>query len=742
MSAWFPHTALALLLAGGVLAQETLPPVEELIRDLENGGTRERREAARLLSQRGEAAAPAVEALSGALEDDDTQVWFHSVTALSRIGPRALPALPALLDGMDSYRPGRANPRWYRSAHALGRMGPGAIERLRPALIHDNDGIRAGVAQALWWMGEEALPALPDLISLFGDEEEHVRRHAALAVGNIGEAALEPIRALLVRVETPILHAALTAVESMGHPAAPLAPDLVRLAAVSGIPGLAGDPTTGETTALALRALTGIGTESLERVIWPLFRHPAPRVQLALADAVLSRPPASAVPELIRLLEEPDRELRLRAATLLGRIGSEAAPAIPRLIRAIEEDPPHASPLADALVAMGPVAIDPLLARAASHDESIPSDHWVVDCLCRFGLPGLGPLQDGLASGPETARVAALHALGRMGRDARESLPEIERSLEADRPPVRAAALDALIRITPRPDEHRGAILRLLEDDSPEVLQVAVSAAGRLSAVDDPVLQRMSELLELPRTRKSALEALTGIGTRASGLEPGVSALLEEGDGEILTATLDCLGALGRVSDPTRERMLELARSGTDPVRHAALQALVRLDGDGERLLELFRQALESPHAGLRRVAITGLGRTSSDESEILEASQAALADPRPEVRLAAAVNLGRLEEKAVPATGPLLRLLSGPHDPSRYLAVLRDIPAHESQLDAYRSGLDDDSPVVRAFACERLGDLGDKSAAAIDRLRELSRRDTYSSVRREAREALQQITR
>ncbi len=730
--------AWALLGLPSLLAQEEAPPLAELIGQLQSPTTQVRRDAARELERLGSGAAPAAEALAGSLGDDDTQVWFHSVSALARIGPAALPALPALLEDLESYRPGRASPRWYRSAHALSRMGEAALEPLRQALAHENPGVRAGAAQALGWMEETALTALPGLLRLMEDSEEFVARQAALAVGGLGEAALPALEAGLEEPRPPA--PVLIAIEAMGEAAAPLAPRLARLAAAAGMAGLADREASGEDAALALRALDATGSEAIGPLIWPLMRHPSEAVRRALIDAALELPPERTVPKLSELLGNPDHVLRRRAADLLGRIGPPAASAVPLLVRMIEEDEASSAPLLDALVAMGPAAMDPILEHAAGDPRALQSGHWTASALGRFGIPGLERLRRALLEGGPELRMAALHAVGTMGRDGRPALKAIEAGLESEEPGIRAAALSTAVALSTDPDGYRTAVARLLEDESAEVRAAAARASALLSSVDQAILDRLEPLLAPPGTRLAALEALGRIGSPARGLAGPVSAHLDSEEDALLVAALDCLGALGEAPGESIGRIYQLCREAAQPVRHAALKCLERLGEEGEEIRDLFRLALGSGHEGLRQAGIAGLGRSGADPAEILEASLAGLSDPSAPVRLAAADNLGRLEELAVEATGPLLRQLSTGIDASRYMTALRSIPPHSSQLAVYREGLEDSSPAVRAFSCRRLGDLGDEAAPARQRLEELSRRDRYSSVRREAREALEQI--
>jgi HEAT repeat protein len=51
-----------------------------------------------------------------------------------------------------------------------------------------------------------------------------------------------------------------------------------------------------------------------------------------------------AVPDLIRLLDDPDERIRKAATRALGRIGPDAAAAVPALMRTLLEPRPDAQP--------------------------------------------------------------------------------------------------------------------------------------------------------------------------------------------------------------------------------------------------------------------------------------------------------------------------------------------------------------------------------------------------------------
>jgi hypothetical protein len=82
------------------------------------------------------------------------------------------------------------------------------------------------------------------------------------------------------------------------------------------------------------------GTSSAH--VSPLHTYPNWSMQDTVADS-LGRIGAPAVPDLIRSMNSPDPELRQRVASVLGRIGPDAALAVPELIRRLDDPDPRVS---------------------------------------------------------------------------------------------------------------------------------------------------------------------------------------------------------------------------------------------------------------------------------------------------------------------------------------------------------------------------------------------------------------
>lgn len=154
-----------------------------------------------------------------------------------------------------------------------------------------------------------------------------------------------------------------------------------------------------------------------------------------------------AVPFVVKLLGDPNNDIRLASVRALGRIGGiDAAKA---LLTALDADkaqvPPH--PVTMALLRIGAEAKDPLLAALVA--ERVTVRTIAAEVLGVLGLlPAVPYLEHRLAVDPHPAvRAGAAHALGRL--DMPSSVPVLARTLarEPDAE-VMTACCTALGRIT------------------------------------------------------------------------------------------------------------------------------------------------------------------------------------------------------------------------------------------------------------------------------------------------------
>ncbi len=100
--------------------------------------------------------------------------------AMITLGPIAKPALGELVRRLND----PSSP--YTVATVLGHIGPEALNPLLNALTNSSSEVREKAAGGLGWMGTNAQPAIPKLLTTLHDPVWHVRVGSAFALGKIG----------------------------------------------------------------------------------------------------------------------------------------------------------------------------------------------------------------------------------------------------------------------------------------------------------------------------------------------------------------------------------------------------------------------------------------------------------------------------------------------------------------------------------------------------------------------------
>lgn len=344
----------------------------------------------------------------------------------------------------------------------------------------------------------------------------------------------------------------------------------------------------------------------------------------------------SAIPELIRLLDDP--EGCVNAIHALRRL--EAREAAGPLIRLLShEDLLTCRNAADALGELRVAEALPELVRLARHaDGYVRLD--AAKAMKEIGREDAVPHLEPLLEDPEPGvRAMALSALAALG--ARESVPRIERRLADDRPDVRREAVSALHRLGAK--ETASSLVRLLGDDDPGVSLMAGETLVRWQARG--TAPGVAAFLRNPseRVRETALGTLAGLG--AAGEIPSVSRALKDPEASTRRAALRTLGWLG--ASARLPEIQEALRDADPSVREAAVAAAgdMRAREAAGRIAEL----LEDPDRSVRGRAARTLDLLGAAGS--VPGIVALLQDDAGEVRRAAAealCGLGRKE--GVPA--------------------------------------------------------------------------------------------
>jgi HEAT repeat protein len=206
----------------------------------------------------------------------------------------------------------------------------------------------------------------------------------------------------------------------------------------------------------AAEALIELGRPAVPALIEKLDDdNPELREAVLLIFAEMGPEAEEAVLPVVRRLgdqEEPEEEVRRTAARALGSIGPAAAPAVPALSEAMNNDAERVRwAAAAALAELGPRVEGTVAALVAALKHEDAKQRWIGG----YGLRNMGPgaagaipdLVQALADRSENVRYYAAITLGRIGPPARSALEELRGSLQDESENVRIAASEALEKI-------------------------------------------------------------------------------------------------------------------------------------------------------------------------------------------------------------------------------------------------------------------------------------------------------
>lgn len=609
--------------------------------------------------------------------------------------PGSAPAAPAAAEA-----PAAADAD--RGAHSAGAIGD-----LRQALADaTNEDGRVLAVDAIADLGQNALPALDDLVKAVGDENIRLRWHAVRAIGRIGEDAypvLPKLVALLKDADPIVVTQAAAAIREIraDEGNAALADDhtkayaeavdalsatlvnadpRVRRGSLKAIAALCPEP--GKLANLlddtlsdadpsvvmpALESLADLGVDAVPVLVESL-KHPKSRywATVALTEIGPAAAPAAGALTAAALNGEPEE--RMQAMLALAAIGEPAAEAADGLSAAL--DSPDTAVKSSAAYALGRMRVasadaalerasadgDPFLAGIASWARARihPEDKALVSA-------ALATLSTALGSDRVNTRIAAMSALS----DLTESLDDADEATLADRfvalledghPAVRGAAATSLVRLGPT---AIAALEKALDKPALRTLAIEVLAAcgSKAKSAVDNLVAVLSDAD--PATRGDAAVALAAIGPDAAEAVPALAKLFagEENEAGLRYAAAYALGRIGPAAAPVAESLRGLATSDDELMATVAVWALLKIEPANKAqvatAVPVLRRALRSKRdlARLEAAAALGdLGGAAVSAVPILELVSED--DPLPAVRGAAAAALAKIKALSIEAAG------------------------------------------------------------------------------------------
>jgi HEAT repeat protein len=251
----------------------------------------------------------------------DWPTKVRAVAALGEIGCGAPEAIPVVLPWLESPDPLRRA----SAASLLGKIGlrpdiviP-ALQRLVTDPVTD---VRKKVFEAFGGFGTNAWTVVPDLIREAHDQSSPARQAAIRSLGKTGppDSVLPALLSLLHEEDQGVRVRVVQALGDLGPGAHSAIPELFR----------AFHEGSGFVRSFAMPALVSVGAPAEDLV--PLFVRELKADPVFALDALgrLGKQAAPAVPDIRRLLADPDSMIQAEAKKALRRITEESEPPLPR----------------------------------------------------------------------------------------------------------------------------------------------------------------------------------------------------------------------------------------------------------------------------------------------------------------------------------------------------------------------------------------------------------------------------
>jgi HEAT repeat protein len=354
---------------------------------------------------------------------------------------------------------------------------------------------RVDAAKALCEAGAAADRAVPALVAALRDEYFDVRENAAEALRRRGTASVPTLLEALKGDHFYLRHYAARTLARLGPEAR---------AAVSAL-GQSLSDSAIEVREKSAEAIANIGEPApvLPQLLKALEDPYGAREHAARALALAGR---TAVPGLVKALESGPPHARDSAIQALGRIGPDAAEAMPAMLDALKREFQEAEQKASAIENAG--------IRESVRGHQVRDSQAIV-ALGRMGEAGVGAVVEILRSDDPQYQRWGLEITGRLGPAARPALAELVRILKTSPDPSqRARAAGAIGSIGPSADEAVGALAQAMR--APEEV-AARHCALALAKVGGRALPSLAEGLKdaSPQTRRVAALGLRTMGPDA-----------------------------------------------------------------------------------------------------------------------------------------------------------------------------------------------------------------------------------
>lgn len=541
------------------------------------------------------------------------------------------------------------------------------VARLVDALTHEDALHRRDAAEALGNLGAAAAPAAGSLVAAWDDDDSAVRRQSVAAVKKIGMAAAESARDRGADLQQDaalqaVVDALITALEKPGRS------DRVDAISIVKAIGDGAERTypvmlrymEDDDAGLRVTALEALNTgsradymryarEQADRVYARKDEGGvrAYRIMLILLTKSRHRFSNDEMPAVIRTfraaLQREEPGFRRYGAEGLGELRAAAAPAIPDLVAALDDEVYDVYEAArDALERIGVAAL-PALTELLRRDD-VDLRRFAAEAIGRQGKAADQQVDDLLRvandnSDDAKTRAIAIASLGRIGLPARAAVPDLMPLLEHGDASMRLEVVRAVGMIdasvsqrilnalqSRKPSGGNKAPIANADADAEQIRETSARFTERLG--DDAVAVRRAAAEWLGKVLNKAGRPLTqDDDTRAAlilrtSAEQAVSPLLRvarsDSDLQVRVNAVTALGELGAYPKQALPAVVQMFGEGDASLRSAAAKTAATF---GPQALEYLHTPLQSGNEQVRNSAIaalTTLARVRKEETRRL----------------------------------------------------------------------------------------------------------------------------
>lgn len=334
------------------------------------------------------------------------------------------------------------------------------------------------------------------------------------------------------------------------------------------------------------------------------------RIAAAEALGKLGPDAAPAVPELIKVLAEPlqhsileDESLTFRLTVIetLGAVGEAAGDGVPELTKLLKTGRPERIYAAYALCKMGAAAkpaISELLEQADVKDNDF--SHFTT-AMAELGKLMRPYIVADLESVEERRLFRALHTLMAMREKAAFAVPQLRKTIDSPVRLVRQNSIDVIMRMGPAGEAALNELEVCLTDDDAWVRYTAAHTIVQLKPDHAAARMLLIEMLDDNNMSQHAMTGLWHVGERAVDAIPKLEGFATKSNDPFQrTRAAVTLWIVHPESKIAPAVMREMLQHENIEVRGSAAGLVGRVGADARPILDLLREMQHDENSSIR----------------------------------------------------------------------------------------------------------------------------------------------